>query len=52
MEETGGPGENWQTLLHNVEHLALIEIRSHNISGDKQLEGKMNIIFIFKSQFF
>jgi hypothetical protein len=31
----GGPGENhWQTLSHNVVHLALIEIRTHNISGD------------------
>jgi hypothetical protein len=42
VEETGGPGENhrpvasqWQTLLHNVVHLALIEIRTHNISGDR-----------------
>ena len=33
VEETGGPGENhrpvashWQTLSHNVVHLALIEI--------------------------
>ena len=40
-EETGGPRENyrpvashWQTLLHNVVHLAPIEIRTHNISGD------------------
>ena len=40
-EETGGHGENhrpvtslWQTLSHNFVHLALIEIRSHNISGD------------------
>jgi hypothetical protein len=24
-----------QTLSHNVVHLALIEIRTHNISGDK-----------------
>ena len=39
-EETGGPGENhrpaasqWQTLSHNVVHLALIDIRTHNISG-------------------
>ena len=39
LEETGGPWENhrpvashWQTLLsHNVVHLALIEIRTHNI---------------------
>jgi len=35
VEETGGPGENhrpvashWQTLWHNVVHLALIEIRT------------------------
>jgi hypothetical protein len=42
VEETGGPGENhqhvashWQTLSHNVVHLALIEIRTHNISGDR-----------------
>jgi hypothetical protein len=26
---------NWQTLSHNVVHLALIEIRTHNISGDR-----------------
>ena len=37
----GGPGENyppvashWQTLSHNVVHLTMIEIRTHNISGD------------------
>jgi len=42
VEETGGPGENnrpvashWQTLSHNVVHLALIEIRTDNISGDR-----------------
>jgi len=42
VEETGGPWENhwpvashWQTLSHNVVHLALIEIRTHNISGDR-----------------
>ena len=42
VEETGGPGENhqpvashWQTLSHNVVHLALVEIRTHNISGDR-----------------
>ena len=42
VEETGGPGENhrpftshWQTLSHTVEHLTLIEIRTHNISGDR-----------------
>ena len=43
VEETGGPGENhrpvashWQTLSHNVVHLALTEIRIHNISGDRR----------------
>ena len=42
VEETGGPRENhqpvtsqWQTLSHNVVHLALIEIQTHNISGDR-----------------
>jgi hypothetical protein len=42
VEETGGPGENhrpvachWQTLSHNVVHLALIDIRTHNISDDR-----------------
>ena len=43
VEETGGPGENHrpvashykQTLSHNVINLALIEIRTHNISGDR-----------------
>ena len=37
VKETGVPGENhphWQTLSHNVVHLALIEILNHNISGD------------------
>ena len=38
VEETREPGENHrQTLSHNVVHLALIEIRTHNISGDKHL---------------
>ena len=43
VEETGGSGENhwpvsshWQTLSHNVVHLAMIEIRTHNFSGDNQ----------------
>jgi hypothetical protein len=42
MEETGVPGESHrtvarhlQTLSHNVVLLALIEIRTHNISGDR-----------------
>jgi hypothetical protein len=44
VEETGRPGENhlsvashWQTLSHNVVHLALIEIRTHKISGQGTL---------------
>jgi len=42
VEETGGPCENhwpvashWQSLSHNVVHLALIEIRTHNIRDDR-----------------
>ena len=42
VDETGGPRENhrpvashWQTLSHNVVHLALIGIQTHNISGDR-----------------
>jgi hypothetical protein len=42
VEKTVGLGENhrlvashWQTLSHNVVHLALIEIRIHNINGDR-----------------
>ena len=42
VEETGVPGENhWpveshrQSWSHNDVHLALIEIRTHNISGDR-----------------
>jgi hypothetical protein len=42
VEETGGPEENhrpvanhWQTSSHNVVYLALIEIRTHKISGDR-----------------
>jgi len=37
VEETGGPGENhrpiashWQTLSHNVVHLALIKTQTNN----------------------
>jgi hypothetical protein len=43
VEETGGPRENhrpaashWRTLSHNVVHLALSGIRTHNISGNRQ----------------
>jgi hypothetical protein len=42
VEETGVPRENrrpvtsdWQTLSHDVVHLDLIDIRTHNISGDR-----------------
>jgi hypothetical protein len=42
VEETGVPGENhrtatshWQPLSHNVVHLALSGIRTHNISGHR-----------------
>ena len=42
VEETRGSRENhrhvannWQTLPHNVVHLALIEIQTHTISGDR-----------------
>ena len=40
VEETGGPGENYQQvtdklLSHDVVHLALIEKRTHYISGDR-----------------
>jgi len=42
MKESGGPGKNHrsvishrQTLSHNVVDLTLIEIRAHNISGDR-----------------
>jgi len=40
VKKIEGPGKNhrpvaghWQTLSHNVEHLALIEIRAHNITS-------------------
>jgi hypothetical protein len=43
MEETGGPGQHhrpvashWQPLSHNVVHLALVEIRTHTMSGYRQ----------------
>jgi len=42
VEETGVPEENhrpvashWHTLSHNDVHLALVEIRTHKISGDR-----------------
>jgi hypothetical protein len=42
VKETGGTGENLrhvtshlQTLSHNVVHIALIEIQTHSISGDR-----------------
>ena len=42
VEETGGPRENHrpvashrQTLSHNVLHIALIEIHTHNICSDR-----------------
>ena len=42
VEEAGGSGEKhrpvasyWQTLSPNVVHLAMLEIRTHNISGDR-----------------
>ena len=49
VEETGVPGENHrpvashlQTLSHNVVHLALVEFRTHNTSGDSHwLQGRI-----------
>ena len=42
VEETGEPEENhgpvashWQTVSHNIVYLALTEIQTHNISGDR-----------------
>jgi hypothetical protein len=35
VKEARGPASHWQTLSHNVAYLALIEIRTHNISGDR-----------------
>jgi len=55
VEETGEPRENhrsrpvashWQTLSHFVVHLALIEIRTLNISGDRLIS---DLISTYKS---
>ena len=42
VTENGGSGKNhrtveshWQALSHNVVHLSLLEIRTHNVSGDR-----------------
>jgi hypothetical protein len=35
VKEARGPASHWQTLSHNVAYLALIQIRTHNISGDR-----------------
>ena len=51
VEEIGGNGENYRpvanhlhTLSHNVGNLALIEIRTHSICGDRHqlhIEGPL-----------
>ena len=35
LEDHRPVASHWQTLSHNVVHLALIEIRTHNNSGDR-----------------
>jgi hypothetical protein len=59
VEETGRPWEkhrpvesHWQTLSHNVVHIALIEIWTHNISGDTHwLHCKSNYHTVFVCPF-
>jgi len=53
VEETGVPRENhqpvasdWQILSHNVVHLALIEIRTHDLSGDRYLIAEVVLTII------
>jgi hypothetical protein len=53
IDNSGRPWENhrpvachWQTLSYNVVHFALIEIQTHNISGDRHIgfeEGSITI---------
>ena len=54
VKETGEPGENhrpvvshWQILSHNALHLALIEVRTRNISGDSRRESNYHTITLY-----
>jgi hypothetical protein len=53
VEETRVPGENhWQTLSHNVVHLALSRIQTHNISDHRhrlQVTDKLYHIMLYTS---